>query len=274
MAGNNTGTPFLRYRFHKNKLFPMSRLQHRIALVTGAAGGMGAAIARLFAREGASVLATDIQLDKMNAWVQEARAENLPIACVQQDVSSEADWQKAIEKAVALYGGLDILVNNAGVYLPMETTEATTLERWNQILAINLNSAFLGAKAALPYLKASGRGAIVNISSIAGMVGGNGAPYSASKAGMRLLTKDQAIEFAPFGIRVNSIHPGGVLTPMVENLLPPDAASRDAMMRAMCPLGRIGEASEIAYGALFLASDEASYVTGAELVIDGGLTAR
>lgn len=253
----------------------MNRLQNKVALITGAAGGMGEAMARLFAQEGARVLATDIQVEKMNAWVSsEVQKTGAAIACVQHDVASEADWMKVVQHAIDLYGRLDILVNNAGVYLPMETTEATTLDRWNQILAINLNSAFLGAKAALPYLKQAGKGAIVNISSIAGMVGGNGAPYSASKAGMRLLTKDQAVEFAPFNIRVNSIHPGGVMTPMVKNILPQDTATLDAMMKGMCPLGRIGEAVEIAYGALFLASDEASYVTGSELVIDGGMTAR
>ncbi|MDX1911364.1 MAG: glucose 1-dehydrogenase [Saprospiraceae bacterium] len=253
----------------------MNRLQNKVALITGAAGGMGEAMARLFAQEGARVLATDIQVEKMNAWVSsEVQKTGAAIACVQHDVASEADWQKVVQQAIDLYGRLDILVNNAGVYLPMETTEATTLDRWNQILAINLNSAFLGAKAALPYLKQAGKGAIVNISSIAGMVGGNGAPYSASKAGMRLLTKDQAVEFAPFNVRVNSIHPGGVMTPMVKNILPQDTATLDAMMKGMCPLGRIGEAVEIAYGALFLASDEASYVTGSELVIDGGMTAR
>ncbi len=252
----------------------MSRLHNKAIIVTGAAGGIGEAIARLFAKEGGLVLATDIQFDKMNTWVQEARKHSLPIECIRHDVTSESDWQKVVEKALHLYGSLDILVNNAGIYHPMETTEATPLERWNQILAVNLTSAFLGARAVLPHLKQVGKGAIVNISSIAGMVGGNGAPYSASKAGMRLLTKDQAVEFAPFNIRVNSIHPGGVRTPMVEPILPADSVAREAMLKAMCPLGRIGEAVEIAYGALFLVSDEASYVTGTELVIDGGLTAR
>ena len=252
----------------------MNRLQNKVAIVTGAAGGMGESMARLFAQEGASVLATDIQFDKMSAWVKEARKDDLPIECIQHDVTSGSDWQKVVEKALQLYGKIDILINNAGVYQPMETTETTTPERWDQIIAINLTSAFLGAKAALPHLKKSGKGAIVNISSIAGIVGGNGAAYSSSKAGMRLLTKDQAIEFAPFNIRVNSIHPGGVLTPMTEHLFPADPLERSAMMKALCPMGRIGEAIEIAHGALFLASDEASYVTGSELVIDGGLTAR
>ncbi|HOY08433.1 MAG TPA: glucose 1-dehydrogenase [Saprospiraceae bacterium] len=252
----------------------MNRLSHKVAIVTGAAGGMGKAIARLFAEEGASVLATDIQFEKLDAWVQEARKAGLTVSSIRHEVSSETDWQQIVSKAIQSFGRLDILVNNAGVYQPMETTEATSLERWNRLLAINLTSAFLGAKTALPHLKKSGKGSVVNISSIAGMVGGNGAPYSASKAGMRLLTKDQAVEFAPFHIRVNSIHPGGVKTPMTENIMPTDPAVLDAMMTAMCPMGRMGEAIEIAYGALFLASDESSYVTGAELVIDGGLTTR
>lgn len=252
----------------------MNRLQNKVAIITGAAGGMGESIARLFAKEGTQVLATDIQFEKMNAWVAKTREQNAPIECIRHDVTSESDWQKVVEKAISLFGKIDILVNDAGVYHPMETTENTSLESWNRLLAINLTSAFLGAKAALPHLKKSGRGAIVHISSIAGMVGGNGAAYSASKGAMRLLSKDQAIEFAPFNIRVNSIHPGGVMTPMVEPLLPADPAQLDAMMKGMCPLGRIGEAIEIANGVLFLASDEASYVTGSELVIDGGLTAR
>jgi cyclopentanol dehydrogenase len=252
----------------------MNRLMHKVAVVTGAAGGMGAAIARLFAEEGAKVLATDIQFEKMDTWVRAARQSGLEITCIPHDVASEPDWQKVVAKAAEKYGKIDILVNNAGIYRPMETTESTPLDRWHQVLEINLTSTFLGARAVLPFLKESGNGAIVNISSIAGMVGGNGAAYSASKAGVRLLTKDQAIEFAPFNIRVNSIHPGGVLTPMVEVMLPRDPAAVDAMMKGMCPLGRIGMPVEIANGALFLASDEASYVTGSELVIDGGMTAR
>ncbi len=248
----------------------MNRLQNKVAIVTGAAGGIGEAIARLFASEGARVLATDVQFEKLAAWVGATDG----IECMRHDVTSEADWLAVAEKAVSVFGKIDILVNDAGVYHPMETTENTPLDAWNRLLAINLTSAFLGAKATLPELKKSGRGSIVNISSIAGMVGGNGAAYSTSKGGMRLLSKDQAVEFAPFNIRVNSIHPGGVLTPMTQPIMPPDPAQLDAMMRGMCPLGRIGQPMEIAYGALFLASDEASYVTGSELVIDGGLTAR
>lgn len=252
----------------------MNRLEQKVAIVTGAAGGMGAAIARLFAEEGAKVVATDVQVEKLTNWVNLAHSEGLAISALEHDVVSEADWARIVNFAVTVYGGLDILVNNAGIYRPMETTEATSLAQWQQVIDTNLTSAFIGAKAALPHLKRSGKGAIVHISSIAGLVGGNGAAYSASKAGMRLLSKDQAVEFAPFNIRVNSIHPGGVLTPMTEGILAMDPAALDAMMKAMCPLGRIGQATEIAYGALYLASDEASYVTGSELVIDGGLAAR
>jgi NAD(P)-dependent dehydrogenase (short-subunit alcohol dehydrogenase family) len=262
------------YKCVTNNNIYMNRLKNKVAIVTGAAGGMGEAIARLFAQEGAQVLASDIQFDKLNTWVQTFQQSSAAIECLRHDVASESDWEKVVEVALQKFGKIDILVNNAGVYQPMETTESTSLERWNKILNINLTSAFLGAKTALPALKKSGKAAIVNISSIAGIVGGNGAPYSASKAGMLLLTKDQAIEFAPFNIRVNSIHPGGVMTPMVEPILPTDPAILEGMMKAMCPLGRIGQAIEIAQGALFLASDEASYITGAELVIDGGLTAR
>lgn len=252
----------------------MKRLQQKVAIVTGAAGGMGAAIARLFAEEGAKVVATDVQVEKLTNWVNHAHSEGLAISALEHDVVSETDWARVVDFAATLYGGVDILVNNAGIYRPMETTEASSLEQWHQVIDTNLTSAFVGVKAALPYLKRSGKGSIVHISSIAGLVGGNGAAYSASKAGMRLLSKDQAVEFAPHNIRVNSIHPGGVLTPMTEGLLAMDPAALDAMMKAMCPLGRIGQAMEIAYGALFLASDESSYITGSELVIDGGLAAR
>jgi cyclopentanol dehydrogenase len=252
----------------------MKRLENKTAIVTGAAGGIGKATARLFAQEGAMVLATDVQFEKMQEWVEKVQSTGLRIACIKHDVTSEADWEKVALKAIQLYKKIDILINDAGVYHPLETTENTSLERWNNVLAINLTSAFLGARAVLPNMKLQGKGAIVNISSIAGIVGGNGAPYSASKAGMLVLSKDQAIEFAPFNIRVNSIHSGGVLTPMVQPLLPPDPAQLEAMMKSMCPMGRIGMPEEIANGILFLASDEASYITGSELVIDGGMTAR
>ncbi|OJW81561.1 MAG: hypothetical protein BGO69_09050 [Bacteroidetes bacterium 46-16] len=250
----------------------MGRLENKIAIVTGAAGGMGKAIALLFATEGAKVIATDVQEEKLKSWVIQAHSEGLMIDYVIHNVISESNWNCVIDKTISLYGGLHILINNAGVYPPGATTESTSGADWQKIIDINLTGPFLGSKLCIPHMRRAGSGAIVNISSIAGLVGGNGPAYTASKGALRLLTKDQAVEFAKDNIRVNSIHPGGVLTPMTEFL----ASSEDSkeIIKNMCPMGRIGDVMEIAYAALYLASDESSYTTGAELVIDGGLTAR
>lgn len=250
----------------------MNRLDKKIALVTGAAGGMGEAIARLFAQEGARVLATDIQEDKLRAWVSVAQSDGAAIEYEKHDVASESDWQRVVDKAIKLYGRIDILINNAGVYPVGAQTENTSVHDWERVLAINVTSSFIGTKLCTPSMKSSRGGSVVNISSIAGIVGGNGPAYSASKGAQRLLTKDQAIELAPYNIRVNSIHPGGVLTPMTDFML--NSPASEDILRNICPLGRIGNVMEIAYGALYLASDESSYTTGAELIIDGGLTAR
>ena len=250
----------------------MDRLKNKAVIITGAAGGMGEAMARLFAAEGAKVLATDKQADKLKAWVDAARDTGAAISYMTHDISLEEDWEGVVDKAISLYGKIDILINNAGVYPPGAVTESTTLYDWNRLLSINLTGAFIGTKMCVPVMREGGGGAIVNISSIAGLVGGNGPAYTASKGALRLLTKDNAVEFAKDNIRVNSIHPGGVLTPMTEFLV--NADNSDELVKNTCPMGRIGTAMEIAYGALYLASDEASYVTGAELVIDGGLVAR
>lgn len=250
----------------------MNRLQHKVAIVTGAAGGIGEAIASLFARKGAAVLATDIQVEKLQHWVSAAQKEGLRVEYMIHDVSSGTDWEQAALKAVALFGRIDILINNAGIYPSGATTGNTSRQQWDNVLAINLTGPFTGTQICVPYMRDAGGGAIVNISSVAGLVGGNGPSYTASKGALRLLTKDHAVEFAKDKIRVNSIHPGGVLTPMTKFLV--NMEGSEEILKNMCPLGRIGNAMEIAYGALYLASEEASYVTGAELVIDGGLTAR
>jgi len=250
----------------------MDRLKNKVAIITGAAGGMGEAMARLFATEGAKVLATDIQEEKLGRWVSAAQKEGSAIQFLKHDISSEADWQKIIDKSLQLFGKVDILINNAGVFPPGATMGNTSLEQWHKLLSINLDGAFIGTKLCVPFMQKAGGGSIVNISSIAGLVGGNGPAYTTSKGALRLLTKDNAVELAKDNIRVNSIHPGGVLTPMTEFLV--NVEGSEDLIKNMCPMGRIGTAMEIAYGALYLASDEASYVTGAELVIDGGLVAR
>jgi len=250
----------------------MKRLENKVAIITGAAGGMGAVTARLFAEEGARVMVTDIQEEKLHKSVQEAKCEGLSIEYAVHDVSSEESWKTVITKTIAAFGRIDILVNNAGVYPPGCTIENITQELWDKVIGINLTGPFIGTRLCVPYMKKAGKGAIVNIDSIAGIVGGNGPVYTASKGGLRLLTKDNAVELAKYNIRVNSIHPGGVLTPMTEPLFVTEEAK--ASIKSMCPMERIGQSIEIAYGALYLASDEASYVTGAELVIDGGLVAR
>lgn len=250
----------------------MNRLKNKVAIITGAAGGMGKEEAILFAQEGARVLVTDTQFEKMDKWVREARDEKLDIECLAHDVTSEADWQKVADHAVSVFGKIDILINNAGIYPVGATCDNTDKALWDKVIAINLTGPFLGVKAVIPYMKKNGQGVIVNVSSIAGIVGGNGAPYSASKGGLRLLTKDLAVEYAKDNIRVNSLHPGGVLTPMTEDLI--KAPGMDEIIKNMSPQGRMADAIELAYAALYLASPESSFMTGAELVVDGGMIAR
>lgn len=250
----------------------MKKLQDKVAIVTGAAGGIGKAIAILFAQQGAKVLATDAQEDKLNDWVKTAIEGGHSIDCIGHDVTSRASWEKVVEKAIDIYGSIDILVNDAGIYPLGLNMDNTTDELWNKTLAVNLTGPFIGTQLCIPHMRKAGGGAILNISSIAGIVGGNGAAYSASKAGVTLLTKDNAVELAKDNIRVNSIHPGGVLTPMTDFISTMEGG--EEMVKNMCPMQRMGTADEIANGALFLVSDDASYITGAELVIDGGMTAR
>ncbi|WP_439556551.1 SDR family NAD(P)-dependent oxidoreductase [Dyadobacter sp.] len=218
------------------------------------------------------MLATDIQEDKLRTWVSGAQNEGAAIEWEKHDVASETDWHIVVDKAINLYGKVDILINNAGIYPVGASTESTSVNEWEKVLAINVTSSFIGTKLCAPSMKSCGGGSVVNISSIAGIVGGNGPAYSASKAAQRLLTKDQAVELAKYNIRVNSIHPGGVLTPMTDFMVSLEAS--EEILKNMCPLGRIGNVMEIAYGALYLASDESSYTTGTELIIDGGVTAR
>lgn len=250
----------------------MNRLNNKSVIITGAAGGMGKSEAILFAQEGARVLATDNNFDLLDEWVKKARAEGLSIESARHDVTSAADWKRVVEHCEKSFLKIDILVNNAGVYPMGKTTENTSETEWRELLDINLTGPFLGCKAVLPYLRKSGGGSIVNVSSIAGIVGGNGPAYSSGKAGLRLLTKDMAVEFAKYNIRVNALLPGGVLTPMTEGAM--KMPGMDTVIKTINPQGRMADPIELAYGALFLASDESSFMTGADLVIDGGMVAK
>ena len=250
----------------------MLRLKNKVVIVTGAAGGIGAAIAKLFADEGAKVLATDVQEEKLKAWVDIAKADGLLIDYLKHNVTSETDWKKVADHAIALYGKINILINNAGIYPEVVDCENTSIDLWGKVLSINLTGPFIGCKTTIPFIRNAGGGSIVNIASIAGLVGGNGIAYSASKGGLVLLSMDLAMSLVKDKIRVNSICPGGVLTPMTEAVM--QSPGMEDVIKKMTPMGRIGDPMEIALGALYLASDESSFTTGTELVIDGGAVAK
>lgn len=246
------------------------RLKDKVAIITGAAHGMGEAEARLFAREGAAVVIADVLVREGEAVAADISASQGRARFIRTDVTSEADWQRLIAETIATYGRLDILVNNAGIS-GSAVGDDSSLEGWQKLLSINATSAFLGTKLAAAEMAKAGRGSIVNISSIMGIVGSeSGHPgYPASKAAVRNLTKAAALRYGPQGVRVNSVHPG-YMPPMLNAT---NAGGRAAKI-AETPLRRLGEPIEVAYGVLFLASDEASFVTGAELVIDGGYIAH
>ena len=234
---------------------------------------MGAAEARLFAAEGAMVAIGDVLEEegrRVAAQIGEAGGKAMFLAL---DVTSESQWQDAIAATVAEFGKLDILVNNAGIG-GHGTVENTTVADWDRVMDINAKGVFLGTKSAIPELRRAGGGSIINISSQLGLVGvDNSSPqYQASKGAVRLLTKSTAIQYAGEGIRANSVHPGPIVTPMTEaGRADPE---RNELTLSRIPLGRHGEPGDVAYGVLFLASDESSFMTGSELVIDGGWTAQ
>ena len=246
------------------------RLKDKVAIVTGGAHGMGEAEARLFANEGAAVVIADVLVDVGEALATDINARQGRAMFVRTDVTSEVDWQNLIAKTIEIYGKLDILVNNAGISGSAVGSDLS-LEGWNRLMSVNATGVFLGTTLAAQEMAKAGRGSIVNISSIMGFVGGaEGHPgYSASKGAVRLLTKSAAVRWGPQGVRVNSVHPGY----MPAMLNGANAGGRAAKI-PMTPLRRLGEPIEVAYGVLFLASDEASFVTGTELVIDGGYIAQ
>ncbi len=248
------------------------RLAGKTALITGGASGIGAACARAFAGEGARVVVTDVQVEAGQAVAREVDGLFLV-----HDVADEGAWERAIGAVLHAHGRLDILVNNAGVFIPA-SIEETTLETWNKVLAINLTGVMLGCKHGVAAMKANPggpKGSIVNLSSIAGYIGlAGGAAYTASKGGVRLLTKSVAVHCARHyrAIRCNSLHPGAIDTPMNQAAFAAsdDPAAMRGLFDTLQPMGRMANAAEMAACALFLASDEASFVTGAELLADGG----
>ena len=248
------------------------RLEGKVALISGGSRGQGATEAELFVKEGAKVVIADILEPEGNAVVAQIREGGGDASFIKLDVTSEDDWRDAVEFTLNTYGKLDILINNAAIYKRTPIVQ-TDLDEWNQIMDINSTGVFLGTKHAVPAMQKSGGGSIINISSTAGLVGSErGSAYGASKGSVRLFTKYTAIQHAGDGIRANSIHPGPIDTEMIaDNISTPEGR---AQSEARVPLGRIGTVMDVAYGALFLASDESSFMTGSELVIDGGVTAR
>jgi NAD(P)-dependent dehydrogenase (short-subunit alcohol dehydrogenase family) len=248
------------------------RLSGKVALVTGAANGMGQSEALIFAREGAKVAVADLLETEGRQVADKIKAAGGQAIFVKLDVASEAEWEKAVKATVDAFGKLDVLVNNAGISGTFDPDTLST-SAWDKLMEINAKGVFLGMKHAIPAMQRAGGGSIINISSISGVVGQLGIhmAYNASKGAVRTMTKSAAVQYAKDNIRVNSVHPG-MLPPMKSSKGSADPAWRDKMIRAV-PLKREGRVEEVAHAVLFLASDEASYITGVELPVDGGFLA-
>ena len=248
------------------------RLEGKTAIITGAASGMGAEEARLFAREGANVVVSDVTDEDGEAVVRQIVDSGGEATYVHADVTSVESWDALVQATVEKYGTIDILVNNAGLSSG-SYIDPHDIEGWTRIMDVNCNGVYLGTRAVIPVMQEAGRGSIVNISSIMGFVAGEGGhpAYHASKGAVRIFTKATAVRYGPEGIRANSVHPG--FMPAMKSAKVRTPTILDEHIR-ITPLRRTGETIEVAYGVLFLASDEASFVTGTELVIDGGFIAR
>ncbi len=249
----------------------MNRVKDKVAIITGAGSGMGRADAIALAEEGARIVATDRNVDGGNETVARIRSAGGQAIFVEHDVADENQWRTVVQQCVQRFGNASILVNNAGVFATKPVTEMS-LEEWDFILNTNLRGTFLGCRETVPMMKQAGGGSIINISSIMGIVArADFSAYCASKGGIRLFTKALAAELAPFRIRANTIHPGAIETAMIKHFLG-DQSGIDMVLGSQ-PIRRIGRPEEVAASVLFLASDESAYITGTELVIDGGYVA-
>jgi NAD(P)-dependent dehydrogenase (short-subunit alcohol dehydrogenase family) len=255
----------------------MGRLEGKVAIVTGGALGIGKSTAEVFAREGARVAITDVLDAEGQALAADIGKAGGQAAYWHLDVAKEAEAQQVIADVVKRWGRLDVLVNNAGISGASKPTHEITEAEWDRVMAVNVKGVFFCTKHAIPHLRKSGGGSIVNLSSIYGLISAADAPpYHASKGAVRLMSKTDALFYARDRIRVNSVHPGFIWTPMVENFLKaaPDPAAARQAIADLHPLGHMGDPEDIAYGILYLSCEESKFVTGSELVIDGGYTSR
>ncbi|CEI82645.1 SDR family NAD(P)-dependent oxidoreductase [Oceanobacillus sp. M60] len=248
----------------------MKRLEDKTAIITGAASGQGRAEALLFSKQGAKVVITDINEEGLYETEKAIINQGGEVVSIKHNISSEEEWENVVSITKERLGKLNVLINNAGI-LSREGLESTSLEDFNHIQSINTQGTFLGMKHAAPLIKKSGGGSIINISSIYGLVGSGGSiSYHASKGAIRLMSKSAAVQLSKDYIRVNSIHPGVIETPMSSSI----ATNEGHPLESKFPWPELGKPEDIAYGALYLASDESKFVTGSELVIDGGYTAQ
>jgi NAD(P)-dependent dehydrogenase (short-subunit alcohol dehydrogenase family) len=251
----------------------MNRVKGKTAIVTGAGSGIGESAAKLLAAEGAGVAVIDIDDENGQRVVSEISRDGGSAVYRHMDISHEDEVKNTFTALFELFGRLDILVNNAAVAVNGKPTHELKAEEWDQVMNVNMRGTFLCTKYAIPFLMRSGKGSVINISSIMGIKGGPAVAYNTSKAGIRHMTKNDALIYAKYNIRFNSVHPGYIITPLFRKLASKSALGVEGSIQAegkQIPLGRMGSSEEIASGILFLASDESSYITGSELVIDGG----